>query len=159
MRTILLAALLFAAPGLAQAQSVTVDHPWARATAPSAKAGGLFLTLHGGATPDRLLSAASPVAGMVELHRTVNENGVMKMLPVEALPIEPGKKVELKPGGLHIMLMDLKRQLKQGETFPVTLTFEKAPPMTVTATIAAPGAAGPAMGMHGGHAMPMAPKP
>lgn len=154
MRTALLAALLLAAPAFAQAQGVTVDHPWARATTPSAKAGGLFLTLKGGAEPDRLLGASTPVAEVSELHRTVQENGVMKMLPVDALPVEAGKPVELKPGGLHIMLMGLKRQLKQGETFPVTLRFEKSPPVTATVTIAGPGAAGPAMDMHGGHGAP-----
>ena len=148
MRKYLLAALLLAAPSWAQAQGATVERPWARATAPSARAGGVFLTLKPGVAPDRLVGAASPVAELAELHRTVNEGGVMKMLPVEALPVEPGKSVELKPGGLHIMLMGLRRPLKQGETFPITLTFEKAPPVTATVTIAGPGASGPAMDMH-----------
>lgn len=151
MRKYILAAFLLAAPALAQAQGVTVDHPWARATAPSAKVGGVFLTLVPGAAPDKVVGASSPVAGSVELHRTVQENGVMKMLPVETLPVEPGKPVELKPGGLHIMLMGLKQQLKQGTTFPVTLTFEKSPPVTATVTVAGPGASGPAMDMHSGH--------
>jgi copper(I)-binding protein len=156
MRTYLLAALLLAAPACAHAQGVSVDHPWARATAPSAKTGGVFLTLKPGATPDRLVGATTPVAGMAELHRTVNEGGVMKMRPVDALPVDPGRPVELKPGGVHIMLMGLKQQLRQGESFPITLRFEKAPPVTATVTVAGPGAAGPATDMHSGH---MAPKP
>lgn len=145
MRQAFLAALLLLAPpAFAQPAQVAVDAPWARATTASAKAGGVFLTLRGAATPDRLTGASTPVAGMAELHRTVQENGVMKMLPVDALPIEAGKPVEFKPGGLHIMLMGLKRQLKQGDTFPITLTFEKSPPITATVTVAGPGAAGPA---------------
>jgi copper(I)-binding protein len=148
-RHLLAALLLLAAPAWAQAQGITIDHPWARATAPSAKAGGVFLTLKPGAAPDKLTGASTPVAEMAELHRTVAENGVMKMLPVETMPVEPGKPVELKPGGLHIMLMGLKQPLKQGETFPITLRFEKSPPVTATVMIGAPGASGPDMHMHG----------
>jgi hypothetical protein len=156
-----LAALLLAIPSLAMAQSIQVERPWARATAPNAKAGGAFMTLTDTGAPDKLLSAASPVAGMAELHRTVEQNGVMRMLPVEALDLEPGKKVLLAPGGYHVMLMDLKRQLKPGDTFPLTLTFAKAAPMTVTVTVEAAGASGPtpAHGAHGMHGTPTTPKP
>lgn len=139
-----LAIALFALPAVARAQTATVsaEHAWARATAPSAMTGGAFLTLSTTA-PDAVVSASSPVAGMVELHQTVAENGVMKMLPVPALKLAPGSPVELKPGGYHIMLMHLKTQLKQGNTFPLTLTFEHAPPVTVQVMIEAPGASGP----------------
>ncbi len=157
MRHLFLAAALFAAaPAIAQTPAVTVENPWARATTPSAKAGGIFLTLHGSAAADRLVSAATPVAGMAEIHRTVEQDGVMKMLPIDGIDVAPGATVEFKPGGLHIMLMGLKQQLKPGDTFPVTLTFAKAPPITATVTVGAAGAAGPAMGMHQMH---MTPKP
>lgn len=156
------AVLLIAFPAAAQAQSIAVEKPWARATAPNARAGGVFMTLTDTGAPDKLVAVASPVAGVVEVHRTVEQNGVMKMLPVEAIDLEPGKKVVLAPGGYHVMLMDLKRQLKPGDTFPMTLTFAKAAPMTVTVKVEAAGAAGPshdAHGGHGAHGMPPATKP
>ena len=160
MRHIIMAAALVAAvPAIAQAQSIQVDHPWARATAPNAKAGGVFMTLTDTGAADKLIAAASPVAGMVEVHRTVEENGVMKMLPVEAIDLTPGKAVTLAPGGYHVMLMDLRRQLKQGDTFPLTLTFAKAAPLTVTVMVEAPGAAGPGQLMHSMPGMTTAPKP
>ena len=156
-RFLLAAALLAAAPALAQAQAVAIEQPWARATTASAKVGGAFMTLKGGAAADRLMSASSPVAGTAEVHQTVNDKGVMKMQPVAELPIEAGKAVELKPGGYHIMLMDLKRPLKAGETFPLTLHFAKAGDITANVVVGAAGAAAPMQGMHQGHMM--APKP
>ena len=160
MRHFIFAAALFAAASaFAQAPTIQVDHPWARATAPNAKAGGVFMTLTDSGGVDRLVSASSPVAGMVEVHRTVEENGVMKMLPVEAIDLVPGKSVTLAPGGYHVMLMDLRRQLKQGETFPLTLTFAKAAPVTVTVKVEAPGASAPGHDMHSMPGMTMVPKP
>ena len=84
-----------------------------------------------------------PAAMMAELHETRKENGVMRMRSVQALPLEPGKPVKMQPGGYHIMLMDLKQPLEQGESFPITLTFEHAAPVTVQVPVMAPGAAGP----------------
>jgi copper(I)-binding protein len=161
---ILAAALLAAAPAFAQAPAIQVDHPWARATAPNAKAGGAFMTLTDSGAPDRLVSAATPVAGMAEVHRTVEENGVMKMLPVDGIDLAPGQPVTLAPGGYHVMLMGLKQQLKQGDSFPLTLTFAKAAPMTVMVMVEAPGASGASHDMHAmpGMAMPgmaVPPKP
>lgn len=138
------AALLL--PGMAAAQAV-VEAPWARATAPMAKAGGAFMTISS-PVADQVVGAASPVAEMVELHQTVEQSGVMKMLPVAALDLTPGQKVMLKPGSYHIMLMGLKAPLKQGESFPMTLSFAKSKPVTVQVQIEAPGAAGPMMHMH-----------
>ena len=149
-RSLVALAVLVATPAFAQSPTIEVTTPWARATAPSARAGGLFLTLTDRGTPDRLVSASTPVAAAAEIHRTVNENGVMKMLPVDGIDLTPGSPVEFKPGGFHIMLMDLKKQLKPGDTFPVTLSFAKAPPITATVTVSAAGASGPAMQhMHG----------
>jgi copper(I)-binding protein len=146
MRTIFLAAaLLAAAPALAQAPAVEVTDAWARATAPTMKAGGAYMTLTGKGAPDRLVGASTPVARMTELHRTVNDNGVMKMLPVDGIGLKPGETVEFKPGGYHVMLMGLRQQLKPGDTFPLTLTFANSPPQTVTVTVGGPGAMGPGM--------------
>jgi copper(I)-binding protein len=141
MRAIILAAaLLVGAPALAQAQAMQVENAWARATAAGAMSGGIFLTLTDTGAPDRLLGASTPVAATAELHETVNDNGVMRMRPVPALPLETGRAVVLKPGGFHLMLMGLRRQLKPGDSFPVTLTFEKAGAVTATVTVAAAGA-------------------
>ena len=140
---ILFALLALLAPSFAVAQ-VTIDMPWARATAPKALAGGAFMTITSIAA-DQVTRLESPVASTVELHLTVEEAGVMKMKPVPALVLEPGKSVTLKPGGYHVMLMGLKAPLKQGEHFPITFFFATSPPVTVEVQIAAPGAAGPAL--------------
>ena len=140
---ILFALFALLAPSVAFAQ-VTIDMPWARATAPKAMVGGAFMTITSIAA-DRVTRVESPVASTAELHQTVEEAGVMKMKPVPALVLEPGKSVTLKPGGYHVMLMGLKAPLKQGEHFPITLYFAKSPPVTVEVQIAAPGAAGPAL--------------
>jgi copper(I)-binding protein len=95
--------------------------------------------------PDRLVGASTPVAAMAEVHETVNDNGVMRMRPVALLPLQPGKAVVLKPGGYHIMLMGLKQQLKDGDTFPVTLSFEKNGSVTATVHVGKAGAMGPGM--------------
>ena len=139
-------ALLLLGPGLAVAQ-VTIDMPWARATAAKAMAGGAFMTITS-VGADRVTKIESPVAANVALHQTVEEAGVMKMKPVPALVLIAGKSVTLKPGGYHVMLMGLKAPLKQGEHFPITVFFANSPPVTVEVQIAAPGAAGPAMHTH-----------
>ena len=112
-------------PALAQVQ---IEKPWARATAPGAKvAAGYMVIRNAGAAADRLVSASSPAAAAkVELHVHVNEGGVMKMREVPGYDV-PGKgSFELKPGGAHLMFMQIKRPFKEGEKLPVTLKFEKA---------------------------------
>ena len=109
-----------------------------------AHTGAVYLTLTDTAgAADQLMGASSPVAGMAELHETVDDHGVMRMRPVKGLPLAPGKAMTLKPGGYHIMLMDLNRQLKPGDNFPVTLTFQNSAPITATITVAKAGAMGP----------------
>jgi len=156
LRIALAAAVLVAAPALAYAQTVQVENAWARATAAGARSGGIFLTLTDTGAPDRLLGASTPVAATAELHETIDDNGVMRMRPVPALPLEAGKPVVLKPGSYHLMLIGLRQQLKPGDSFPVTLTFEKAAPVTATVTVATAGASGPPMA---GGMSRMAPKP
>ncbi|MCW5745685.1 MAG: copper chaperone PCu(A)C [Alphaproteobacteria bacterium] len=112
--------------------SLTIDHPWARETASMARAGGAFMTIENkGGTPDKLLRARSPVAARTEVHTVIRDGDVMRMREVPAIELAPNSKVELKPGGYHVMLMELKAPLKAGDKFPLTLTFEKAGEITV----------------------------
>jgi periplasmic copper chaperone A len=149
----ILAALVLASPLAAQAQSgPQIESAWARATPGQAKNGAAYATIAGGAEADNLVAVASPVAGRVEIHVHTHEDGVMKMRPVDAVAVPAGGKAELKPGSYHIMLLDLKRPLKVGDTFPLTLTFERAGATEVTVTVEKPGAMGPSHGgAHGGH--------
>jgi copper(I)-binding protein len=137
---VFVAVLAVATPALAQAPSVHLQNAWARATAPQATSGLVYLTVIDTGAPDRLIAAASPVAGVVQLHETVNDNGIMKMPPIPALAVSPGKPAVLKPGGYHIMLMHMKQQLKPGEHFPITLTFAKAGKLTAIVTVTTAGA-------------------
>ena len=108
-----------AAAAAAQAQ-VTVSDAWVRATVPGQKASGAYMQLKSadGAT---LVGAESPAAGIVEIHEMRMEGNTMRMRGVEKLELPPGRVVELKPGGYHVMLMDLKAPLKKGETVPIKL--------------------------------------
>ena len=126
MRWLLCAGLVLGAAG-AQAQ-VRVEKGWTRASVPGAKVAGGYMTIrNAGAAPDRLVSASSPAAAKVELHVHLNENGVMRMREVpEGYAIPAKGTFELKPGGAHLMFMDLKAPLKEGGKVPVTLKFEKA---------------------------------
>lgn len=102
---------------------VTVREPWVRATVPQQKATGAFMQLLS-AQDAQLVGAQSPVAGVVEVHEMAMDGGVMKMRAVPRLALPAGKAVELQPGGYHVMLMDLKGQVKDGDTVPVTLLVE-----------------------------------
>jgi len=110
-----------------QAKSFAITHAFTRATPPGAKVAGVFMTIENqGKDSDRLLGASSPVAGLVEIHEMAMAGGMMTMRPVKGIDLKPGTKVDLAPGGYHVMLEDLKQPLKQGETIPLTLKFEKA---------------------------------
>lgn len=126
-----------------RAGSIRIDHPWSRATAPTAPAAGGFMALtNTGTTPDRLVSAASDIAETTELHTHINEGGVMRMRPVEDIAIPPGETVALRPGGLHVMFIGLRQPLAEGSRFPLTLTFEQAGTVTVEVGVEAAGAMG-----------------
>ena len=114
-----LASTLAAAP-LAVAQ-VTVSDPWVRGVVPGQMATGAFMRLTAAADAT-LVDAASPAARIVEIHEMKMEGGVMKMSAIDRLPLPAGKAVDLKPGGYHVMLMDLVAPLKEGDTVPITLT-------------------------------------
>lgn len=119
----MLVALLFAAIALPSYAQVTVKDPWVRATVAQQKSTGAFMQITSNHDA-RLLEAKSPVAGVVEVHEMSMDNGVMKMRAIKGLDLPAGKSVELKPGGFHIMMMDLKQQIKEGDIVPVTLVVE-----------------------------------
>jgi copper(I)-binding protein len=119
----LAAAAVLALTTCAAVAQVTVKDPWVRATVPQQTATGAFMQLSSPADA-RLVSASSPVAGLVELHEMKMENDVMKMRAVPGIDIPAGKGAELKPGGYHVMLMNLKSQMKEGEMVPLTLVIE-----------------------------------
>lgn len=161
-RAALLAALLSAsplAPILAHAANaadaakaaIEVEKPWARASS-GRSAATYFTVINKGASADRLLGASTPVAGEAALHESKMVNGVMEMRPLGPVTLAPGQSLTLKPGGDHLMLTHLKGALKAGQSFPLTLNFEKAGSVTVTVPVAKAGAMSPAAGQ--GHAMP-----
>jgi periplasmic copper chaperone A len=132
---------------LAQQNGIRVENAWSRA-AMQGRTGVVYLTI-----------VTTPVAAKAELHESFTENGVAKMRAVGALPAAQGNKVTLAPGGYHIMLMDLKQPLRQGDAFPVTLNFEKAGQVTATVTVQKAGGSMPmghdAMGGMNMRGMPM----
>jgi copper(I)-binding protein len=111
--------------GLAQAQTVEVSDAYARATVTGQKASGAFMTLRSAAAT-QLVGASSPVAGSVQVHEMKMDGDVMKMRETSALDLPAGQPVELKPGGYHIMLMDLKGPLQADQKIAMTLTFKNA---------------------------------
>jgi copper(I)-binding protein len=120
-----LAALLAAGVVSAVHAQVTVDGAWARATVPNQSATGAFMRLT--AQKDVVLTgASSSVAGIVEVHEMSIDKGIMRMRAADRVPLKAGQTIELKSGGLHIMMMDLKKQIKAGESVPLTLSFEAA---------------------------------
>ena len=129
-----------------KAGDLVITQAWSRATPKGAKTGAGYLTIENkGSTPDRLIGGSADVAGKVEIHEMAMSKGVMKMRPVEnGLTIDPGKTVKLAPSGYHLMIMDLKAPLKQGDKVPVTLEFEKAGKVTVSLDVGGVGAQGPA---------------
>lgn len=110
------------------ADLITIERPYARASAPGQMVGGGFMTIvHQGAAEDRLVSAITPIAREVQIHSMNMDGGVMRMRQVEGgLAIPAGGRVALQPGGLHLMFIELNAPLVAGATFPVTLRFAKA---------------------------------
>ena len=125
---------------------IKVSQAWARATSRMAHTGVAYVTVENmGGMPDKLVSASAPVADKVGLHTHIRDGAVMKMREVQSIEVGPHAKVMLKPGGLHLMMIGLKEQLRKGGHFPLTLDFEKAGKMTVDVAIQGPGS----MGMEG----------
>lgn len=154
-RNTLLKALLISAVGvfgLANAQnakvgSVEIENAYTRATVPGQMAAGGFMKIENKGKADQLVSASSPVAGEVQLHEMAMEGNVMKMRQVKDIAVPANGAVELKPGGLHLMFMNIKAPLAAGETIPVKLKFAKAGEVEVKMPVNAMGVQGSA---HGG---------
>lgn len=161
LATLVLAAHLGTAP--AQAADFTIgaikiSDPWSRATPAGAKVGAGYLAItNTGKEPDRLIGGTAVAAGTFEIHEMAMVDNVMRMraLP-KGLEIKPGETVTLRPGGLHVMFMDLKQQLKEGQPIKGTLVFEKAGKIEIEYRVAPIGAKGPPSpgsghGSHGKH--------
>jgi hypothetical protein len=149
-----IAALLALTAGFACAQTVEVKDAWVRAAVPGQSGTGAFMniTAKDGA---KLVGASSPVAGVTEVHEMKMDNDVMRMRAIPALDLPAGKTVALKPGGYHVMLMELKQALPQGSTVPLTLTLRDAKgqeskvELKLPVAASMPGAGMPASGMPG----------
>lgn len=158
------AALLLSGAAWAQntapaATPVSVEGAWARATVQGQKSSGAFMKLTARGTALRLVGVSTPVAGVAEIHEMKMDGDVMKMRALDGLDLPAGQPVELKPGGYHVMLMDLKAPLAQGASVPLTLRFKDAKGADSQAVVQVPvatsapgGASGMAMPMdHGAH--------
>ena len=121
----LLIASVFSAAALPVLAETTVSEPWVRATVPQQKATGAFMQLKSDADA-RLVSVSSPAAGVVEVHEMAVVDNLMTMRRLAGLELPAGRAVELKPGGYHIMMIGLTKDLRAGESFELTLTFERA---------------------------------
>jgi copper(I)-binding protein len=147
MRYWMMVLAMAALPAWAQ---VSAERPWTRATPAGAKVGAGFMVLRNAGAADRVVGASSPVAGRVEMHVTVREGDVMKMREVKGFDIPASGSFELKPGGAHLMLMELRRPIKKGDKVPVTLKLEKGGELKVELTAEEAGARAPA-GAHKMH--------
>jgi hypothetical protein len=142
----LLATLAAAAPAAAhefhRLGDIVIEQPWSRAT--PTKVGGAYMTLrNNGAVADKLIKVTSPIAESVEIHETKVEDGTAMMRPVAAIELKRRSSVQLKPGGLHVMLMGLQRPLKEGERIKLALTFERAGTIEIEARVEKAGAMSP----------------
>ena len=126
-----------------EAGALKIDHTWARPSIGETKNSAAYFKIENtGKAADRLVSAKADIAERTELHESVDEGGVAKMLPLkDGIPVPADGEAELKPLGMHVMLMGLKSKLEEGQSFPMTLTFEKQGDVQVEVKIEA-GAAG-----------------
>ena len=138
--TILAAAFAALAPLSALAADIMAMEPFAFATAPTAKAGGAYVSLMNHGSADRLIGVKGDIAKRIEIHEHIKDGDVMRMRQVEdGLELPEGGVIEMGPGGYHVMLMGLSGPLAAGETFPLTLVFESGAEMAVEVTVRARG--------------------
>ncbi|HEX3885718.1 MAG TPA: copper chaperone PCu(A)C [Stellaceae bacterium] len=159
LRFLAFAAALFGLAGVAAAQTgpVEITDAWARATPAGASAAAIYLTLTA-PMADRLVSVSTPAAKQADLHMMTMDNGVMKMRSLPGgIDLPAGRKVTLKPGGMHIMLSALAGALREGDSIPLTLEFAKSGRREIAVPVAKIGAMGPsgAAPAGGGMKMPM----
>ncbi len=131
----------------AKVGNIKIEKAYTRSTVPGQQVAGGFMKIENQGGVDQLISASSPVAGEVQLHEMAMEGNVMKMRQVKDIAVPAGGAVELKPGGLHLMFMNIKAPLAAGETVPVKLKFAKAGEVEVKMPVNAMGAQGAG---HGG---------
>jgi len=147
--SLLAASLMFSASVLAgAADNVSVQEPYVRQAPPNAPATGAFMVIKNNGDKDiKLIKVDNPASKATELHTHLNEGGVMKMRPVPGIEIKAKGEAVLKPGGLHVMMIDLKAPMKEGDVVPMTLTFDDGSSKQVDAKVVRPMAAGmpPAM--------------
>ena len=124
----------------AKVGTITIGHPWARATPGAVKNSAAFMVFDNKGTADKLIGVSGDIAKDIQIHSMITEAGIMKMREIKSLDIPANGKVELKPGGFHVMLIGLKDGLKEGAKFPLKLKFEKAGEVTVQVTAEKPGA-------------------
>ena len=130
--------------------SIEIEHAYTRATVPGQKVGGGFMKIENKGAADTLVSATSPISGEVQLHEMTMDGNVMKMRQVKNIVLPAGGTIELKPGGLHIMFMNIQTPLKAGESVPVKLKFAKAGDVEVKMPVDAMGAKRSQSSQHGG---------
>ena len=131
-----------ASAGTIRAGALAIEQPWSRATPGGAKvAGGYARITNTGREPDRLVSGSLAAAGGFEIHETIEAGGVARMRPLDrGLEIKPGQTVELRPGGPHMMFVDLKEPLREGQAVKGSLVFERAGTVEVTFQVRGIGA-------------------
>ncbi len=158
MSPLIAAALLAAAMncGIAHAAGaadpITVTDAYIRLAPPGAKATGAYMTIrNAGPREVRVVKAASTVSRIAELHTHLNEGGVMKMRQVKAIPVPPGGETVLKPGGLHVMLIDMRLPLKEGDTVPITLGLDDGSSKEIGVPVRNPGSNAGSMDGMAGH--------
>ena len=141
--SLLVLALVFSNGALAAAaDNVTVQDPYVRLAPPNAPATGAFMVIKNIGDKDvRVLKADNPASKATELHNHINDGGVMKMRPVSSIDIKAKGEAILKPGGLHVMLIDLKAPMKEGDVVPITLNFDDGSSKKVDAQVLRPTAA------------------
>ncbi|MDP3538955.1 MAG: copper chaperone PCu(A)C [Azonexus sp.] len=142
--SLLAAALIFSTGVLAAAaDQISVQEPYVRLAPPNAPATGAFMVIKNNGDKDvKVLKADNPASKVTELHTHLNEGGVMKMRPVAAIDVKAKGEAVLQPGGLHVMLIDLKAPMKEGDIVPITLTFDDGSSKKVDAKVVRPVAAG-----------------
>ncbi|MEP0337145.1 MAG: copper chaperone PCu(A)C [Alphaproteobacteria bacterium] len=124
--------------------SIVIEKPWARASILQSRPGAAYLTIRNtGRKPDRLLKVTSPAAGMVMIHESKISEGVAQMQGRDEVTIEPGAEVVFRPGGLHLMLMNLREKLQKGDKLTLMLEFQNTGKIDITMPIFGFGATGP----------------
>ena len=140
---LILVTALFAAVASAQTK-LTVDHAWARATPGAATIGAVYFGIaNPTGSADRVIAISSPIAERAEIHEHFLDGDVMRMRQMPSVEIGPGQTVAFKPGGLHLMLINLKQPLRQGDRFPLTVKLDKAGDVHVEVTVLSVGTKGP----------------